>query len=155
VVNRAFPSGGDVARLLAFFAFSWVYLMLFALIGMLSLLVMRRRSLGLLSAMGAWLVITFVVPQFTSGLRPSQSLNPIVDPISTSQTFFKITSKARPFSLAEQFKAVSGRILATTPQETVGHTIIRALPILLGSFVLAMAVAGLINVHDYARSSNE
>ena len=155
VVNRALPSGSDVARLLGFFAFSWVHLMLFALIGMLSLLVMRRRSLGLLSAMGAWLVVTFVVPQFTSGLRPSQSLNPIVDSISTSQTFFKITSKARPFSIAEQFKSVSGRILATGPQETVGHTILRALPILLGAFVLALAVAGLINIHDYARSSNE
>ncbi len=155
VVNRAFPSAGDVTRLVGFFTFSWVYLMFFALIGMLTLLLTRRRSLGLLSALGAWLVVTFVVPQFTSGLRPSQSLNPIVDPISTSQTFFKITAKARPFSLAEQFKATSGRILGTTPKEMLAHTIIRALPILFGSLLLALTVTGLITIHDYARSSNE
>ena len=154
-VNRTFPSGGDIVRLFGFFAFSWVYLMLFAMVGMVNLLVTNRRSLGLLTAMGTWLVITFVIPQFTSGLRPSQSLNPIVDPISTSQAFFKITSKARPFSVSEQFKAVSGRILATSPAESIGHTIARALPI-FGSFVLlALIVARVINGHDYARCADE
>ena len=154
-VNRAFPSGGDIGRLFGFFAFSWVYLMLFAMVGMVNLLVTKRRSLGLLTAMGTWLVITFVIPQFTSGLRPSQSLNPIVDAISTSQAFFKITSKARAFSLSEQFKAVSGRILATSPSESFGHTIVRALPIFGALQILALIVAWLINGLDYSRSADE
>ena len=154
-VNRGFPSGGDIGRLFGFFGFSWVYLMLFALVGMVNLLVTKRRSLGLLTAMGTWLVITFVIPQFTSGLRPSQSLNPIVDSISASQAFFKITSKARPFSLSEQSKTVSGRILATSPSESFGHTIVRVLPIFGALVVLALMVARLINSHDYARGTDE
>jgi hypothetical protein len=101
--------------------------------------------------MGAWLVITFVVPQFTSGLRPTASLNPIVDPVSTSQTFFKITAKARPFSVVEQYKAVSGRILETGSTESVGHTIARTSPIVGLLIGLIAATALLIRHHDFSK----
>jgi ABC-2 type transport system permease protein len=71
VVNHTIAVG-DFGRLGLFYALSWLYLMVFALIGMVTVLMTRRRSIALLSAMGAWLVITFVIPQFTSGLRPTQ-----------------------------------------------------------------------------------
>jgi ABC-type transport system involved in multi-copper enzyme maturation permease subunit len=100
VVNHSVPAAGDIGRLSLFYGLSWLYLLMFALIGMVAVLATRRRSLALLSAIGAWLVVTFVVPQFTSGLRPTSSLNPIIDPVSTSQRFFQITSLARPFSVA-------------------------------------------------------
>jgi len=143
---------GDVGRLALFYALSWLYLMVFALIGMVAVLMSRRRSIALLSAMGAWLVITFVTPQVTSGLRPTQSLNPITDPVGTSQTFFRITSRLRPFSIVEQYKATSGRILETAATEPSGQTILRALPIAALVLVLALLAVRLVDRHDFSGS---
>ena len=152
VVNRRFPSAGDLSRLVVFHALSWLYLSVFALVGMVTLLVARRRALGLLCAIGVWLMVTFVAPQFTSGLRPSQSLNPIVDPISTSQTFFRLTSKGRPFSVAEQFKQASAHILHTGPSEPIWTTVERTAPIIGLMLVLSVLVVGLVRRHDFVRS---
>ena len=153
VVNRTI-AGADLARLLLFYGLSWLYLMVFALIGMVTVLMTRRRSIALLSAMGAWLVITFVIPQFTSGLRPTQSLNPITDPASTSQTFFKITSKFRPYSIVEQYKQASGQILQTATAESFGQTIQRITPIAGVAVVLILLTIRLVQHHDFSRSAN-
>lgn len=147
-------AGADIGRLVVFYTLSWLYLLVFALIGMLTVLVMHNRPLALLSALGAWLVITFVIPQFTSGLRPTQSLNPITDPAGTNQTFFKITSHARPYSVVEQYKEASGRILRTATAEPVGHTIQRVLPIAGLAVVLALVTIRLVQHHDFSRSAN-
>ena len=152
VVNHT-VAGADVGRLSLFYALSWLYLMVFALIGMVAVLMTRRRSIALLAAMGAWLVITFVIPQFTSGLRPAQSLNPITDPASTSQTFFKITSKLRPYSVVEQYKQASGRILQTATTESLTSTIQRVLPIAGFAIVLALLTIRLVQRHDFSRSA--
>ena len=97
-------------------------------------------------------MMTFVVPQFTSGLRPSQSLNPIVDPISTSQTFFRLTSRGRPFSVAEQFKQASGRILRTGPSEPIWNTLVRTVPIIGLLLVLFLLAVALVRRHEFVRS---
>ncbi len=152
VVNHT-VAGADVGRLSLFYALSWLYLMVFALIGMVAVLMTRRRSIALLAAMGAWLVITFVIPQFTSGLRPAQSLNPITDPASTSQTFFKITSKLRPYSVVEQYKQASGRILQTATSEPLASTIQRVLPIAGFAILLALLTVRLVQRHDFSRSA--
>jgi ABC-type transport system involved in multi-copper enzyme maturation permease subunit len=155
IVNRSLPTGGELGRLTLFYGLSWLYLMLFAVIGMFAVLATRRRPIALLSAMGAWLVITFVVPQFTSGLRPTASLNPIVDPVSTSQTFFKITAKARSISVVEQYKAVSGRILETGSTESVGRTIARISPIVGLLILLVGAAAVSIRHHDFSNGASD
>jgi ABC-type transport system involved in multi-copper enzyme maturation permease subunit len=154
IVDRALPATGDLGRLVLFYALSWLYLMVFALIGMVTVLVTERRSLALLSGMGVWLVVTFVLPQVTSGLRPTQSLNPITDPASTSQAFFRVTSKARPFSVVEQYKEASGRILQTTSAESTMHTLGRIAPLLALFGVLIMSTVTLVQRHDYSRGSN-
>jgi len=153
IINRTI-AGADFARLVLFFGLSWLYLMVFAMIGMVAVLITRQRSIALLTAMGAWLFITFVVPQFTSGLRPTQSLNPITDPASTSQTFFKITSKFRSYSIVEQYKEASGRILQTSSIESVGQTIQRVLPIAGLGVILALLTIRLVQNHDFSRAAN-
>lgn len=153
LVNGAFPSAGDLARLSGFYLLSWLYLMVFALVGMAAVLMSRRRSLALLSAIGVWLVVTFALPQFTSGLRPSTSLNPIIDPVTTSQTFFKITSKARPYSVGEQFKEAAGRILQTANPESAGATALRILPVAVLLVILVLFAARLVQRHDFSRST--
>ncbi len=150
LVNGHVPTNTNLFRLGAFYALAWLYLMLFALVGMVATLVSSRRSLALLTAISVWIIVTFAVPQFTSGLRPQASLNPVSDPVSTSQTFFKVTAKARPFSVAEQFKEASARILDTGPAEPTTETLARMLPILGLAVGLMVLTLGLAHRHDYS-----
>ncbi len=153
IVNRRIGTG-DLSRLAGFFIVSWLYLVVFALIGMVAVIINRRNSLGLLTATGAWLVITFIVPQFTSGLTPSASLNPTTAPASTSQAFFRATARVRPYSIAEQYKEASAHILATSQStESVWHTALRISPIVGAVLVLTIALVVLIDRHDYSRSA--
>ncbi len=154
MVNQSAPTFAVAGRLGLFYSLSWLYLMVFALVGMATALLNRRRSLGLLAALGVWLVITFAIPQFTSGLRPTASLNPIADPVGTSQRFFQITAVARPISIAEQYRAASGQILATSPAEPVLDTLLRAVSVAVVAVALAAAVVVLVRRHDFSRNSN-
>ena len=153
LVKGTLPSAADIVRLVGFSLLSWLYLMIFAAVGSVALLVTRRRSLGLLSAIGVWLVVTFALPQLTSGLRPTQSLNPIVDPVSTSQRFFRLTATARPLSLAEQFKAAAAGILATGSPESATRIAARIVPLVVGLALLTVALFVLVSRHDYSRSN--
>lgn len=155
VVNRAVPTGAELTRLAGFYSLSWIYLLVFALVGMVTVLMARRRSMALLAAMGVWLVMTFAVPQFTSGLRPTTSLNPITDPVSTSQPFFTATAKARPLSISEQYKDASGRILGTAPAEPTADTARRVLPLLVAVAGLAAATTVLARRHDFSRGGSD
>ena len=75
-------------------------------------------------------------------------------PASTSQTFFKVTSKLRPYSVVEQYKQASGQILQTATAESVGQTIQRILPIAGLVIVLALVTVRLVQRHDFSRSAN-
>ncbi|MEZ5282515.1 MAG: ABC transporter permease [Acidimicrobiales bacterium] len=155
IVNHAI-AGSDLVRLAGFFALSWLYLLVFALVGMVAVALNRRRSLGLLSAMGAWLVITFVLPQFTSGLRPTSSLNPITEPVGTSQAFFRATAHVRPFSIAGQYKDAATHILDTATAaaaETSWQTVLHIAPIAGAVVLLTVALIALAGRHDYSRSA--
>lgn len=155
LVNGSVPSVAEVGRLVAFFAISWLYMMIFALVGMVTVLVNRRRSLALLSALAVWLVVTFAIPQFTSGVRPVASLNPVTPPVSTSAAFFQVTSYAGPLSLSEQYKSAAAEVLQTGPAASIGEFAGHVLP-------LALALIGLIGLgsvlvlrHDYSRSGSD
>ena len=112
LINRGFPTGPELLRLTLFYALSALYLLLFVLIGTVAALLTRSQSLGLFAGVAVWVLVTFATPQFTSGLRPVASLNPVTDPVSvSSSTFFRVTSKAKPIAVNEQYKALSTRIL--------------------------------------------
>lgn len=152
VVNGSVPSPTEVGRLIGFYALSWLYMMIFVLVGMVSVLLSRRRSLALLSALAVWLVVTFALPQFTSGLRPVASLNPVTPPVSASQTFFQITAHARPISLSEQYKAAAGEVLQTGPSASAGTLAGQILPLVLALVALSALACVLVVRHDYSRS---
>lgn len=152
VANGRVPSVSDVGRLVLFSVLSLGYLLLFALVGMLTTLLSRRRSVGLLAAVSAWLVVTFVLPQFTSGLRPTASLNPIADPVSSSLAFFQITARARPLSVSEIYKDVSAQILALGPGRPASTTLAAVVPVAVIVLALAVLVAAAARRHDYSRA---
>jgi ABC-type transport system involved in multi-copper enzyme maturation permease subunit len=153
VVNGVFPTPDQLLRLLGFYGLSLLYLVVFALVAMVAVLLTRRRSLALLSALGVWLVVTFVVPQFTSGLRPTASLNPLSVPTGTSQTFFDITSRVRFLSLSEDFKDASGQVLATTTGQPATATVGQVVPLLVVAAALTGLALVLVRRHDYSRSA--
>lgn len=153
VVNATFPGPSQLLRLAGFYGLSLLYLVIFALVAMVAVLLTRRRSMALLSALGAWLVVTFVVPQFISGLSPTASLNPLSVPVGTSQTFFDITSHVRFVSLSEVFKDASAQILATAPAEPMAVVLGRAAPLLVTALALVGVALVLVRRHDYSRSA--
>lgn len=152
VANGALPSVADLGRLMLFYGLSFLYLAIFALVGMAAVLLTRKRSLALLSAMGVWLVVTFAVPQFTSGLRPTASLNPVTDPASAATAFFRATAHARPLSLSEQYKAASADLLQTGPAQAVTTTLGHTVPLLLATGLLALVASLAVRRHDWSRS---
>jgi len=156
VANATLPSADADRRLLLFYFISWLYLLVFAVVGMLASLVSKRRSLGLLIGIGVWLAVTFVLPQVTSGLRPTESLNPVANPVSTSQTFFSVTSNLRPISIAEGYKTTSAQILETAVPEPGWETTRRLVPTVLILIVLSATSMWVVQRYDFSRStSNE
>lgn len=154
VANPTLPTAGDLLRLTLFYVLSFVYLQLFCLIGLLTTLVARRRSMALLAGMGVWLVLTFAVPQFTSGLRPTASLNPVTSPATTSTAFFRFTAKLRALSLTEQYKHASADVLHVGSAEPVGTTAVRTLPLVLVAAALAGATARVARRSDWSRGAS-
>ena len=155
VVNSVFPNPGQLFALLGFYLLSLLYLVAFALVAMVAVLLTRRRSLALLGALGVWLVVTFVVPQFTSGLRPTASLNPLSVPTGTSQTFFDITSRVRFLSLSEDFKDASAQVLATAPAQPGSTTAGLVVSLLVAVLALAGLALVLVRRHDFSSSATD
>lgn len=151
-VHHSVPSGVETLRLVAFYALSWVYLLVFALVGMITVLMARRRSMALLSSLAVWLVVTFAMPQLTSGVRPVASLNPVAPAVSTSATFFHVTGTLHPASLAELYKAASAEVLQVAPAVSAARLAGQVAPLLI-ALLGAVALAGwLVRRHDYSRS---
>lgn len=155
IVNRTAPTVGEIARLFAFYSLSWLYLLAFALVGVVTALVVRRRSLALLTGLGVWLVLTFAVPQFTSGLLPTAALNPITNPVSTSQAFFRMTSKARPFSVSEQYRTTAAQLLGTSPGESALDASLRLAPLIVVVLGLIALCVVLVGRHDYSKVDDD
>jgi ABC-type transport system involved in multi-copper enzyme maturation permease subunit len=155
IVNQAIPTASDLGRLALFYGLSWLYLFMFAMVGMVTVLLTRRRSLALLAGLGVWLVLTYALPQFASGLRPSASLSPISDPASTSQAFFRVTSHVRPLSVTEQYRAAVAQVLRTATPEPAADTVLRVLPNIVAIAVLLALAVVLVGRHDYSRGASD
>jgi ABC-type transport system involved in multi-copper enzyme maturation permease subunit len=137
LINHSVPTASEFVRLTLFYALSGLYLLLFVLVGTVAALLTRSQSMGLFAAVAVWMLITFATPQFTSGLRPVASLNPVTDPVTVSRSpFFNATSKAEPIAVNEQYKALSTRILTAGSGARPAKTAAQVAPI--GIFVLLL-----------------
>jgi ABC-type transport system involved in multi-copper enzyme maturation permease subunit len=157
LINHGPPTVPELARLTFFYAVSGLYLLLFVLIGIVAALLIRSQSLGLFAAVAVWLLITFASPQFTSGLRPVASLNPVTDPASASHSrFFRATSRVKPIAVNEQYKALSARLL-TAGNDVVrtgaGKTAAQVSPITLAVLLLGGWAYLLVQRHDFSEEA--
>ncbi len=103
----------DIIRLFSFYGFSWVYLLGFALLGFSSALVKDDEVVALLIPIIFWVAITFVLPELTSALYPTGSLNPTLPQtdILQSTTLQTIHGAVYPFSISEHYKETAATIL--------------------------------------------
>lgn len=154
LINRSAPTGPEIVRLSEFYAVSALYLFVFALIGMVAALVTRSQSMGLFAAIAVWVLVTFATPQFTSGLRPVASLNPVIDPITPSASpFFAATSKLEPFAVTVQYKALSSRILTAGYASDAGDSTVRLAPIAGLALILGAAATLLVRRLDVSEEA--
>jgi ABC-type transport system involved in multi-copper enzyme maturation permease subunit len=154
LINRDAPTGEELLRLTLFYGLSGLYLLLFVLVGCLGGLLTRSQSMALFVAVAVWVLVTFATPQFTSGLRPVASLNPVTDPArTTNSAFFQATSKAKPLAVNDQYKELSGRILNTAerldPLDSAG----RLAPIVLFTVLLTAWTSVLVRRHDFSEEA--
>lgn len=123
------------------------------LIGAVAALLTRSQSIALFAAVAVWVLVTFATPEFTSGLRPVASLNPVTDPVTSSSTFFRATSKAKPISVNEQYKALSSRILTEGSSPRPATTAGELAPIAILALLLGGWANLLVRRHDFSEEA--
>ncbi|KFF58671.1 hypothetical protein JF66_16810 [Cryobacterium sp. MLB-32] len=108
------PLGPDsTARIIGFAALSWVLMMIFALLGMLTGLYSRKETTALLVPFVVWSAIAFVLPQIGTAARPVALLNPVpaLAPSSGGVSFDVVGTLTGPFAITEQFKRAASILL--------------------------------------------
>jgi ABC-type transport system involved in multi-copper enzyme maturation permease subunit len=154
LINRDVPTFPELVRLALFYALSGLYLFLFVLVGSVAALLTRSQSMALFVAVAVWVLVTFATPQFTSGLRPVASLNPVADVVTTTNSaFFRATSKAKPIAVNEQYKALSTRILTEGSRLEPAKTAGQLAPIAAFTLLLAAWTARLVRRHDFSEEA--
>jgi ABC-type transport system involved in multi-copper enzyme maturation permease subunit len=103
----------DVMRIGGFYSFALVYLAGFAFLGLSFALTRKTSTLALLIPLIIWLSITFVLPELTSALSPTASLNPTLPQTDVLQSpvLNAIHTAVYPLSISEQFKVLTENIL--------------------------------------------
>lgn len=101
----------DLLLLFSFYGFSLVYLLGFVFIGFSSALVVDDEVVALLIPIIFWVSITFVLPELTSALYPTGSLNPTQTDILENPILQTIHNAVYPFSISEHYKEPATTIL--------------------------------------------
>jgi ABC-type transport system involved in multi-copper enzyme maturation permease subunit len=103
----------DVIMLLAFYGLSLIYLLGFALMGLCLSLAEENDAMALLIPVIIWLSLTFVLPELTSALYPTGSLNPTSSQpaVSHGAILQSISDMIKPFSITEHYRELGGYLL--------------------------------------------
>lgn len=101
----------DTGRVVVFAILSWVLLVTFALLGMLTGLRSKHETTALLVPFVIWSAVAFVLPQIGTAARPVALLNPVPQVSSTGGYFDAMSTITGPLSLTEQFKRASSIVL--------------------------------------------
>ena len=100
-------------RLTGFYAISFFYMLGFGFLGLGFGLMKRNSAIALLTPVIIWVIITFALPEMSSALYPTSSLNPILPPteILNSPVLSAIHNIFYPFSISEHYRVLSSGIL--------------------------------------------
>jgi ABC-2 type transport system permease protein len=138
-------------RLIGFYAISFFYMLGFGFLGLGFGLMKRNSAIALLTPIIIWVIITFALPEMSSALYPTSSLNPVLPQtdILNSQILSKIHNIFYPFSISEHYRVLSSGILNL--QETTGAIYTNYSPTIY-AFILAAWVIVTSGVLTYSMS---
>ena len=100
-------------QLIEFYVVSFFYMLGFGFLGLGFGLMKRNSAIALLTPVIIWVIITFVLPEMSSALYPTSSLNPILPQteILNSPILSAINNVFYPFSVSEHYRVLSSGIL--------------------------------------------
>jgi ABC-type transport system involved in multi-copper enzyme maturation permease subunit len=100
-------------QLIEFYVVSFFYMLGFGFLGLGFGLMKRNSAIALLTPVIIWVIITFVLPEMSSALYPTSSLNPILPQteILNSPVLSAIHNVFYPFSVSEHYRVLSSGIL--------------------------------------------
>ena len=101
----------DGLRIALFYLASWLFLMGFLAIGMISGLRSRSEATALLIPILMWGILVFVLPQLGTAAHPVSLLNPVAALPSQGTLFQMMNILVGPLALGEQFKVLSTAVL--------------------------------------------
>ena len=111
IISGSFLSPLDSARIISFYLASWLFLMGFLAVGMISGLRSRSEATALLLPILLWGLLVFVLPQLGTAAHPVSLLNPVAVIASQGSFFQLVNVLVGPLALGEQFKVLSTSIL--------------------------------------------
>ena len=132
----------DTIRLSAFFGISWLFLLVWVVLGMVSGLYAGRETTALLVPIVAWSVVTFVAPQLGTAALPVSLLNPVPAIPVEGGPFSAVHAVLGPISLGEDLKTAGGVLLRN--DAVTGNAGVAVLGI---AIALAIGVALLLATH--------
>ncbi len=144
-------SVAEYVALIIFYFASFMYLLFFVLVGMISAMLLSSRLVATLSAIGVWVMVTFILPQIVSGVSPVASLNPVSQAIAYQNSqFFQFTSWFSFMSFAESYKHIAGGLLGVSSSNLL-DALRFAVPItaaITALYVLTVKAAGAMSTYE-------
>lgn len=129
IISGSILTPMDGLRIALFYLASWLFLMGFLAIGMISGLRSRSEATALLLPILMWGILVFVLPQLGTAAHPVSLLNPVAALPSQGTVFQMVNVLVGPLALGEQFKVLSTAILglgAAAESALVAATVISA-----------------------------
>ncbi len=109
-------ASSDIVRLLAFYLYSFFYLLFFAFLGLLFAIIAKSESLALFIPVCIWVGISFVMPELVSGQTPTALLNPVtIDQVLAQGSFFSLMQQfLTPISVGWHYTSFGSQLLSAT-----------------------------------------
>ncbi len=103
----------NVMNVTWFYGLSFMYIAWFWFVGLWCSFIAKNSGTALLYALIFWIIITFVLPELSSALYPTSSLNPVLPDtnILQSSALQTIHNISFPFSVSEHYKHIAWELI--------------------------------------------
>jgi ABC-type transport system involved in multi-copper enzyme maturation permease subunit len=121
ILNRTFLVAW-LGNLFLFYLISYLFMLGFWFLALGFGLREQRSAQALLIPITLWIIVIFALPELGSALFPTSSLNPILPPSNVLQSpaLQVIHKVVYPFSISEQYKALSSSLIGINVPTEVG-----------------------------------
>jgi ABC-type transport system involved in multi-copper enzyme maturation permease subunit len=121
ILNRTFSSAW-LGNLFLFYLVSYLFMLGFGLLALGFGLREQRSGQALLLPIMLWIIVIFALPELGSALFPTSSLNPVLpsSDVLQSPTLQLLHNNVYPFSISEQFKALTSSLIGISVPTDLG-----------------------------------